>query len=204
MISAGDLDQIGPGLFTWHLYDPNVKAELFSTAVFTPSGGFLVDPVPLDRIALGQLKAVGKIKGVIITNNNHLRACVQFAEHFSVPIFAHPGSFPEGGASFTPITGGVNICESLEVIALDGAVPGEIALESAADGGALIMGDALINFEPYGFTFLPPKYCLNHKEMRRSLRKLLNRNSERLFFAHGFPILSKVDARLRNLLEANS
>jgi glyoxylase-like metal-dependent hydrolase (beta-lactamase superfamily II) len=204
MISADHLDQVGPGFFAWHLYDPKVKADLFSTALFTPSGGFLVDPVPLGRTALGQLKAAGKIKGVIITNNNHLRACTQFAEHFSVPIFAHPGSFPEEGARFTAITDGVNICESLKVIALDGAVSGEIALQSTADAGALIMGDALIHFEPYGFTFLPPKYCLNQKKMRRSLRKLLNRDFERLFFAHGFPILSKANARLRNLLEADS
>lgn len=204
MISACDLDQVGPGLFTWHIYDPKVRADLFSTAVFTPAGGFLIDPIPLDKGALGQLKATGKINGVIVTNSNHPRACGQFAEHFSVPIFAHPASFPEEPACFIPITDAVNVCEGLKAIAIDGAAPGEIVLELAVDSGALIMGDALINFEPHGFTFLPPKYCSDQKEMRRSLRKLLNRNAQRLFFAHGFPILSQADARLRQLLEADS
>ena len=203
-MSAADLDQVGPGLFIWHVYDPKLRADLFSTAIFTPAGGFLVDPIPLARAALDQLRAVGKINGVIITNSNHLRACGQFAEHFSVPIFTHPASFPEESARFSPVADAENICESLKVIAIDGAAPGEIVLESTADRGALIVGDALVNFEPYGFTFLPPKYCLNQKEMRRSLRRLLNRNTERLFFAHGFPILSQADARLRQLLDADS
>jgi glyoxylase-like metal-dependent hydrolase (beta-lactamase superfamily II) len=62
------------------------------------------------------------------------------------------------------------------------------------------MGDALINFEPYGFTFLPAKYCSNQKQMRRSLRKLLDYKAERIFFAHGTPILAGASERLKSLL----
>jgi hypothetical protein len=67
-------------------------------------------------------------------------------------------------------------------------------------GGSIIVGDALIHFDPYGFTFLPAKYCTNHKEMRHSLRKLLHYRAERMFFAHGTPILSKAGERLKHLL----
>jgi glyoxylase-like metal-dependent hydrolase (beta-lactamase superfamily II) len=67
----------------------------------------------------------------------------------------------------------------------------------------MIVGDALINLEPYGFTFLPGKYCSNEKEMRRSLQKLLDYKAERILFAHGTPILSGVSDRLRDLLGNN-
>ena len=82
-------------------------------------------------------------------------------------------------------------------------MPGEIALYHSPNGGTLIVGDALINFEPYGFTFLPGKYCLDEKEMRRSLLKLLDRKAERILFAHGLPIVSNATARLRRLLDVN-
>jgi len=65
------------------------------------------------------------------------------------------------------------------------------------------MGDALINFQPYGFTFLPGKYCSNEKEMRRSLRKLLTCKTQRMLFAHGLPILSRASDRLRQLLDGD-
>ncbi|PYJ69352.1 MAG: hypothetical protein DME76_09285, partial [Verrucomicrobia bacterium] len=55
------------------------------------------------------------------------------------------------------------------------------------------------NFEPYGFTFLPAKYCSNQKEMRRSLRKLLDYKAERLLFAHGTPIVSGAGEKLQGL-----
>ena len=64
----------------------------------------------------------------------------------------------------------------------------------------MIMGDALINFEPYGFTFLPAKYCSNAKMMRRSLPKLLDYSFDRMLFAHGTPIVCGARQRLEELL----
>jgi len=89
------------------------------------------------------------------------------------------------------------------VIEVEGAVTGEIALYHSSNGGTLIVGDALINFEPYGFTLLPRKYCLSEKQMRSSLHQLLTRPAERMLFAHGTPILSGANARLQQLLDAD-
>ena len=59
----------------------------------------------------------------------------------------------------------------------------------------------MIHFDPYGFTFLPAKYCTNFKEMRKSLRDLLNYKVKRILFAHGTPIVSQADRRLHQLLD---
>jgi hypothetical protein len=67
----------------------------------------------------------------------------------------------------------------------------------------MIMGDALINFEPHGFALLPAKYCRDSKLMRQSLPRLLERPFERMLFAHGTPILSGAHTRLEQLLAAN-
>ena len=89
------------------------------------------------------------------------------------------------------------------MIEIEGAVDGEIALYHADNRGTFIVGDALINWDPYGFAFLPRKYCLNEKRMRRSLRQLLARPAERILFAHGTPLLSGASARLRQLLDVD-
>jgi len=203
MAIACELVQVAPSLLIWQCYDPALKADLFSTAITTCNGRFLVDPIPLTDAALGQLLNSDSVNGVIVTNCNHLRASAEFADRFSVPVFAHAETFPGQAFPGTKVGDGSKICDELAVIGIEGAAEGEIVLHSTTNGGTLITGDALINFEPYGFTFLPRKYCSNEKEMRRSLRKLLTCKAERMLFAHGSPILSRAGERLQQLLDAD-
>lgn len=199
---ARDLTRLLPGLFVWQEYDAAIKAELFSSAIVTSTGLYIVDPIPLVGERVAELTDVAPVSGVIVTNSNHRRAASDYANMFAAPIFAHAESFPERGLPcLIEIDDGQRIGNELEVVTIDGAAPGEIALYHSNGGGTLIVGDALINFEPYGFTFLPRKYCRNAMEMRRSLRKFLARQAERLLFAHGTPILSGASARLQQLLD---
>jgi hypothetical protein len=204
MVTALEFDQIQPGLSLWHAYDRAVKADLFSTAVSAKAGILLIDPIQLDELALTQLVRESPIAGVIVTNHNHYRATDNYLSRFSVPLFAHRDSLPTGSSiPFSETADGVMICDELETTAVDGAAAGEIALYHGADGGTLIMGDALINFDPYGFTFLPEKYCQDARQMRNSLKKLVRFNAQRILFAHGWPILSGAGQRLRQLLQAD-
>ncbi|MEY2529819.1 MAG: hypothetical protein QOJ05_1909 [Verrucomicrobiota bacterium] len=184
MACAAELEPVAPGLFLWRAYDASIKTELFSTGLTIPSGTHLIDPIPLAPDAAGSLTDVAS---VIVTNANHERAANDFADKFRVPIYsAASQSFPSG----------------LTAVRLEGAAPGEIAVHSKSNGGVMVIGDALINFDPYGFTFLPSKYCTDHKLMRRSLAQLLDYSFERMLFAHGNPIQSKACQRLESLLKS--
>ena len=183
MLRASELEPVSPRIFLWRFYDPSVKADLFSTAVAIGSGTYLVDPIPLSTEAMA---AFGRVAGVIITNENHIRASCEFAARFRVPI--HSALSDPFAPGLTPVR-------------IDGAPAGEIAIYCDADGGAMVIGDALINFEPYGFALLPAKYCSNFKLMHRSLAQLLDYSFERMLFAHGMPILSRARERLQLLLK---
>jgi glyoxylase-like metal-dependent hydrolase (beta-lactamase superfamily II) len=198
MPCAFEIELVVPAMFLWRCYDPAIKTDLFSTGLQTESGTFLIDPVPLAPDAMVHLN---RIAGIIVTNDNHLRAAAQFAERFDVPIFA-------GATSAAALSKATRIdlespfAPGLTAIPLNGAAAGEIAIHWDAERGTMVMGDALINFEPYGFTFLPSKYCSNFKLMRDSLTQLLDYSFERMLFSHGEPILSRASERLEQLLEA--
>ena len=198
-----DFDRIASNIAIWHGYDSAVKAELYSTCLGTSAGTYFIDPIPLESEALHELIGSNSVAGIIVTNGNHHRASAKFAEKFSAPLFGRTEALLNKAArELKRVTDGDEISEELRAIGIEGAGEGEIALHYAADGGTFIIGDALINFEPYGFTFLPAKYCSNQKQMRRSLRKLLAYKAERMLFAHGLPILSAASERLRGLLES--
>ena len=198
---AQELDEVAPGLFIWQAYDPAVRADLCSTALETPSGTYLIDPIALDIEAARNLESRHKVSGIVVTNENHERACRQFAEKFSVPIYLHSEL---GKAAELPGTidllDHATVSPGLTALAIDGAPLGELALHYDGNGGTVVVGDALINFEPHGFALLPAKYCRDFKLMRRSLPRLLDYAFERMLFAHGTPILSGAHARLERLL----
>jgi hypothetical protein len=202
---ACDLYQPFPGLFFWQYYDSKIKAELCSSAILASEKTYLVDPILLEASQLDRLCRKAPPAGVIVTNENHVRASEYYSKELSVPILARRATFRgKKPPEFVEIAGGTKICAELEVIAIQGAVAGEIALYHPLKGGTLIVGDALINFDPPGFAVLPRKYCLDEKRLRQSLCERLTGPAERMLFAHGTPILSGANAHLQRLLETDS
>jgi hypothetical protein len=198
---ASDFDQIDSSIATWHAYDSDLKAELYSTGLGTFNGTYLIDPISLQKEALDELVGAGRVAGIIVTSSNHHRSSLQFAKQFSTRIFARSETFSARVPHrFTRLADNEEISPGLHVIAIEGAAAGEIALHYGPNGGTFIVGDALINFEPYGFAFLPRKYCSNRKQMSESLRRLLDYKAERILFAHGTPILAGASDRLKSLL----
>jgi hypothetical protein len=203
MQPAQDVDQVSPGIFVWQVYNGKIKADLFSTALETRAGTYVVDPIPLSPDGMLRLCAHRKTGGIFVTNANHARAAAEFAKTFSTPIYVHDEL--RGSPDFRQATGvqdGEMFSRGLTAIAINGGAAGETALHYDDNGGTMVLGDALINFEPHGFGLLPAKYCLNRNLMRRSLRKLLDYAFERMLFAHGTPILTGARARVEQLLAA--
>jgi hypothetical protein len=202
MPRAQEVEEIAPGIFVWQAYDSKVKADLFSTAMETAAGTWVVDPISLTSEAQLSFRANHpKAAGILVTNANHARAAADFARTFAVPLYVHnelcgAGDFPQA----TGVQDREALSPGLTAIAVDGAPAGEMALHYSANGGTMVVGDALINFEPHGFGLLPAKYCVDSKLMRRSLEKILDYSFERMLFAHGTPILSSARARLERLL----
>ena len=201
--SPAEFAQLRPGLWTWHAYDLAVKADLFSAGLALERRIYIVDPIPLPAAEIAILSRAGPVAAIIITNANHQRAALDYSDTFSAPVLAHSDVLKAVKPARPGDLSAIISQAGLEAIEIEGAVAGEIALYHSLNGGTLIIGDALINFEPYGFSFLPRKYCLDQKQMRSSLGKLLALPVERMLFAHGTPILSGAGDRLGQLLRTD-
>jgi glyoxylase-like metal-dependent hydrolase (beta-lactamase superfamily II) len=199
MNAAEDLQLVAPGLFVWQMYDETVKAELTSCAVSVGGALVLIDPIPLSPDAMDGLLGHGQPAVIVLTNGNHARAAEQYRDRFRIAVAASREAEEELG--FAPdeyLADGDSLAGVLTVHALPGAGPGEIALHH--DAGRLHVGDALINFEPNGFSRLPDKYCTAPAKLRESLRKLLPLEFSLLTFAHGLPLVTRAHERLAQLV----
>ena len=148
-----------------------------------------------NHAALDELLAGRPPCGILLTNANHERVAQALARRFGIEIYAHSAARGQVGATRWFEEG-----EQLfgaRAVALEGFAPGETAFWL---DGLLVLGDALVNVAPYGFSILPDKYCADPKLGRESLKKLLRFPTGILTFAHGLPIVSGASERLAALL----
>jgi hypothetical protein len=178
-----DFCRLSTNFAIWYTYNPTIKADLFSTAFSAGNELTVVDPIALPGEYRSELDSFGRIATIVVTNVNHLRDTLTFSP--SASIFA-PAELNGEVIHNHALSDGLQV-GPFRAIKIDGAATGEFALYHPDDGGTLIVGDALINFEPPGFDLLPQKYCTNQKRMIRSLRLLLDLDFNRIFFAHEIP-----------------
>ena len=197
MATATDFQSVTPSLFAWHAYEPAVKCELSSCAFDSGEGLILVDPIALAEPALGRLLRGRRPGAIILTNGNHTRDAEEFRACLGVKIFASRDATDLDLTPDATLAEGQIAPGGMQVIALPGAGPDEIAL---VGHGIACIGDALIHLPPEGLRLLPEKYCADAGQMRASLRKLLSCDFQVMTFAHGAPLVDSARQKLEHLL----
>jgi len=75
-------------VFVWHAFDPECNTDCSSTALRTPQGYVLIDPIQLEEQALDNLMGDAKITAIVLTNGNHQRASLYEKQRIEVTVFA--------------------------------------------------------------------------------------------------------------------
>jgi glyoxylase-like metal-dependent hydrolase (beta-lactamase superfamily II) len=199
-VVAPEFTQLSPTLYWWSVYDSKCKCEFSSVAYQNRSSLVFVDPIRLEKGALQTLARLGKPALIALTGGTQLRAAAWYRQQFKIPLAVTPDARGE----LKPARADVFILPHEEVhglkpIFIPGASVGETAYLTA--DGVLILGKAVVNAGEKGLQLLPDKYCVNVKQNRESLNKLLELDFHTLAFAHGQPIKVRAKERLAQLLK---
>ncbi|CAN5426585.1 hypothetical protein BH09VER1_BH09VER1_30110 [soil metagenome] len=189
-----EFHRVSDDLRVWQAYEPAVKVDCTSTAVRTPEGFVLVDPIAITPHGLEEMLEGEKVAGIVLTSGNHQRASLEIGQRHGVPIFAPAPAWGEVEADRW-MEAGELLFSQFRMVRLEGGGPGEMALHGA---GLLIVGDALVNLN--ALEILPAKYCVDARGLRKALRSLLGLEFEILCFAHGLPITQQARTKLSALL----
>lgn len=181
-----EFHELSQDLFVWHGYNPECRTECSSTAVRTPEGFVLIDPLRLEEQAVERMVGDSRVAAILLTSGNHWRAASYEKERLDVPVYAPEGA-RDGVEADRWVRDGELLFGTLKAIGLPGGGPGETAYLAP---GALIVGDALVHLD--GLSILPDTYCENPRLLRSSLKVLPGLDFQTVCFAHGLPIIDGV------------
>lgn len=191
-----EYQSVTENLFVWNGFNPECKTDCSSTAVRTPEGFVLIDPIRLEEQALTRMVGADKVVAVLLTNGNHERGADYEKERLDVPLLAPEGARNDVSAN-RYVQDGEVLFQTLKAIALPGGGPGETAYLAP---GVLILGDALIHLD--GLSVLPDKYCGNPRLLRESLKVLPALSFDTVCFAHGMPLVQNAHTQVTAVVNA--
>ena len=198
--TAAEFHAVSDTLFHWSVFSNTAKCELGCTALRLGKRLVVIDPVPLEASAWEELLALAPLSAILLTNGNHVRDALELKKKHKIPIVT---AIPTR-RDITELKPDVILLPNemlygITAIEIPGATVGETAYH--VDSGIVVVGDAVLNtnFER-GLELLPDKYCVDGKQNRASLRKLLSLDFHTLAFAHGAPLTAHAKQKLSALL----
>lgn len=212
--TAEEFQKLSNDTFIWNAFDPASKVELCSTCMILPSKqAVLIDPVRLSDTAKKELldvltKSNAKLALILITNSNHARAASVWQKEFSIPVYAGESAVDELAKDGLKVDHRISdkdglvpvLDDSISAIGLRGFFKGELAYLFPLNHSTVVVGDPIINLDPYGFCELPDKYSDEPKEKSASLKKLSDIKFDRMLFAHGNPLTKGAHTKFESLL----
>jgi|GEM_PF-2401685 len=180
----------------------------------------MVDPCRLPESDLNMLEDLGNPTHLIITNGNHVRHTDFYRDRYQLSVLTSRKLMAKIETSVdTFFDDGETLPGGLTAIGMPGMSLGETILLHPGGDGALIVGDAIFNYQkgdfalpmklfsaigmlPKGLSPMPGFAMENKAEAANSCRKLLNYTFDAIFVSHGSPLLSDAKARWQEVVDA--
>lgn len=175
-----------PGGFMWSRWQPQRGMPFNSYFFQTSEGGVAIDPLALDDEDIEQLRELGGVKTIVVTNPDHVRETAALQRAFGAAIV---DEVAEGDEVFPG---------AFALQLLHGKTP-EIAL-FLPEHRTAIAGDAVIGSPAGALSLLPDEKLADPKRFASGLRKLWGRELHALLVCDGYPVFANADALLGDLL----
>ena len=165
-------------------------------------GNLSIDPPPPTEEDLAQMKSLGGVQWIVITNRNHVRWSRELQQRFGARIEMHAA---DAGTVDLAVDhrfeDGHMVAGFLRVVTVpNNKSPGESALHWP-ERKLLILGDALIGKPPGWLTLLPPEKYADVALAREGIQVLLDLDFDAILLGDGEPILKNGKEAVERFLE---
>jgi hypothetical protein len=196
--------QVLPGVLHWTRVHPKIHIEVSS--YYLSDERVLIDPlVPdegLDSLPTGP-------KHILLTNRHHFRDSDQFQAKFDCDVWCVDAGLHEftHGEKVTAFRFGQTLIGGIEALEIGALCPDETAFLIPQAEGIVALADGVVRREDGPLGFVPDEYMGDDPEgvkagLKRSYRRLLQRDFDCLLLAHGWPWIGGGKQALREFLEA--
>lgn len=170
----------------WSRWQPQRGMPFNSYFFQTSAGGVAVDPLALEDDDLQQLRDLGGVKTILITNPDHVRESAALQRAF-------------GAAIVDEVSDGGEVFPGAFALHLPYGKSTEIALV-LPEHGAAVIGDAILGSPAGALSVLPDEKLADPRRFALGLRRLWRRELQALLLCDGYPVFANADALLADLL----
>jgi glyoxylase-like metal-dependent hydrolase (beta-lactamase superfamily II) len=191
-----------PGLYGWSRFHEPLNIDFNSLALDRAGGAVLVDPLPLSAPDEAEVRALGPVAWIVVTNADHARATGELAARLGARVagpLAERGAFPLACDRW--LADGDEVAPGVVARTLDGSkTPGELAL--VLEETTLITGDLVRAHRPNSLTWLLPPKLKDGAAARASLARLLGLHPrvDAVLVGDGWPMFAHAGPHLAGLV----
>ncbi len=195
------MQEILKNVYIWRWWAEPKQMYFNGYFIHNPQGNIVIDPTAFAEEDLSQMKKLGGVEYIIITNKHHQRETKELLKHFEAQVMIHEN---DAAGLEIPIhqtfKDGEHVAD-LQVIAIqDSKTPGESAL-FYPDQKVLFMGDALIGYPKGKLSLLSTEKILDANKAKRALQVVLACNFEHLLMGDGEPLISNAKQLVTDFIE---
>lgn len=190
------LKQILPGIWQWSWYSEEKKLDFNGHFLTVGEHRIIVDPPPMAAEELSQVRRVGQVDYILLTNRDHVREAAALRNEFHCQVWVPEADAPEMAVTADKTyKDGELLAGGIWAIHLnDQKSPGESALFLQQGKGIMIVGDALLGKPPGAVSLLPSEKYADAAKAREGLKRLLKYNFDALLVGDGVSIMTGAKA----------
>ena len=189
------------GVWMWSRWQPD-RAMNFNSYLIQGKENIVVDPLVCDDAAIEQLRVLGGVAWIVLTNRDHERASRELANTFGAKIAAPALDVPMLSGPVDRELGHGDTIGALRVVSFEGMKsPGECALFLAPQS-AVFIGDALLGDPVGSLRMLPDEKLADAGRAALSLRALRALAPKHVLTGDGAPIFNDASAALDRFLRS--
>jgi hypothetical protein len=198
------LKQVLPGMWQWSWFSEEKKLDFNGLLLMIGEHRVIVDPPPMAPEDVEQVKRLGQVDYIAVTNRDHVRESATYRSEFRCQLW-----FPDADAPQMDVKpdktykDGELLPGGMWVVHLrDQKSPGESALFIQQGRGTMIVGDALLGKPAGSVSMLAAEKFADPHKARDGLRRLLKYNFDVLLVGDGASILGGAKQAVETFLQA--